>query len=202
MNLFSGMIILIFCISIIGTDRIEKASYSDRYPSKSEALEKCSPNSDRLYNRGRVLKQLAKILNTAAPGFRKYESSGFQVKKERPQKFFVYDLTDTSNRGKPTGRCIEFKNNHIYHVAALYLPFSFSQIVILEDGKMKVFKSTNCKNSKDSLEDVINYLSKKMMNEKDKEEIITRVKNYREYGIYFTIDDTWLRCEEIDRAKR
>ena len=210
MNYFSGTMILLFGISIIGTNQIEKDSFNNDEPvSKSEVLNKCSPNLDNLYNRERVLKQLAKILNTAAPGFREYESSGFHVKKERPQKFFVYDLTDTSNTvasarysSKPSGRCIEFKNNHIYHVAGTYLPFSFSHIVVLEDGKLKVFKSINCENSEDSLEDVINYLSKRLLNDKDKDEIINRVKNYREYGKYFTVDDTYLRCKEIDRAKK
>jgi len=35
------------------------------------------------------------------------------------------------------------------------LPFSLSNVVILEDGKVKLFKAINCENSKDTLDDVI-----------------------------------------------
>jgi hypothetical protein len=110
--------------------------------------------------------------------------------------FFAYDLTDTSNKGTSLN-CVDFKNNHVYHVAPHYIPFSFSHIVILEDGNLKVFKSINCQNSKDSLEDIVTYLSQKLKGDKEKDEIIRRVKDYRKYGLFKTTDDTVVRCGTI-----
>jgi hypothetical protein len=167
-----------------------------------EMNKKCEPNSDTRYDRVEVLKKLGNTLNKTAID---YHNAIYSIKKtsknpkfvnnnERPIGFFVFDLTDTSNKGTPLGECMEFKNNHIYHFALINIPFSFSHIVVLENGNLKIFKAVNCKDG-DSLEDVISYLNQMLKDTGNKNEILNRVRNYREYGIYSTVDDDSLRCQ-------
>ena len=164
--------------------------------SKLKTIKRCDENSDGLYNRREVLERLAAILNDSAPGYKNFERNGFYVNEdERPRYFFVYDLTDLSNKGTSLS-CVDFKNNHVYHFAAHYIPYSFSHIVILEDGNLKIFKAINCENSRDSLEDVIVYLNQKLKDVANKDEIISRVKDYRKYGSFVTVDDTYIRCKD------
>jgi hypothetical protein len=56
--------------------------------------------------------------------------------------------------------------------------------MILENGKLKVFKSINCSNSEDQLRDVIAYVEQKLKDAKDKDEVLFRVRHYRRYGSY------------------
>jgi hypothetical protein len=160
-----------------------------------QTTEKCSENSDALYNRQKVLEQLADILNKSIPSYAKIFRHRFAEENGRGNFFFVYDLTDPSNVSDSTAKCIDFKNNHIYHFSPYWLNFSYSHILILEDGKLKVFKSIDCWGKGDKLEDVISYASKKLENNKDKDEIIERVKNYRKYGRYFEEDKAPMSCK-------
>jgi hypothetical protein len=196
--LFSA-ILLTFAFSIAGICQM-KNDKSDKDSSIRNVDGKCPANSDSFYDKQKVLEQLAVILNNTATYFYnakylvKEKIRIADVRNERPIGFFVYDLTDESNIETPLDRCIEFKNNHIYHFSLIFTPYSFSHIVVLEDGKLKIFKAINCKKG-DSLGGVINYLNDKLKDYKDKDEIIGRVKNYREYGIYAATDDSALRCQ-------
>lgn len=182
---------------MVGISQIKRGNLDkNKKLSGQNMTEKCSPNPDNLYNRQQVLEQLAKILTISIPEYQQFDSSGFYVENERGKNFFVQDLTDTSNK-QTLQSCVNFINNHVYHFAPIYLPYSFSHILILEDGNLKIFKSINCVGRGDALEDVINYLNQKLKNDRNKEEVISRVKNYRRYGIYFTIDDDVLRCQGI-----
>ncbi len=172
-----------------------KANTAEAF-SQINAIKRCEENSDSLYNRREVLEKLATILNDSAPGYENYERNGFYVNDDdRPRYFFVYDLTDLTNKGTSLS-CVDFKNNHVYHFAAHYIPFSFSHIVILEGGNLKVFRAINCENSKDKLGDVIVYLNQKLKDDTSKDKIISRVKDYRKYGSFVTVDDTYIRCKE------
>ncbi len=62
---------------------------------------------------------------------------------------------------------------------------------------MKIFRSINCKNSKDSVDDVTKYIAQHL-NLKDNDEILQRVRDYRKYGEYFTVDDLRIQCEQLD----
>jgi len=171
----------------------------------AEMNKKCEPNQENRYNRVKMLEKLGTILDETMIS---YYNAKYRIKKkpaknpkfvidERPNGFFVYDLTDTSNKTEPLGGCIEFKDNHIYHFALIHLPYSFSHIVILEEGQLQVFRAINCNDSQDKIKDVLDYLEPKLKDEKDKEEIIGRVKNYRKHGIYGAIDDDILQCPEV-----
>ena len=155
---------------------------------------KCSENSDSLYNRQKTLEQLAEILNVSVFGTKK-DDFVFGVKNERPSRFTIYDLTEPPNKGTSLSKCVNFSKSHVYHFSPIQKRYSFSHIVVLEDGNLKVFKSINCKGKGDSLEDVINYVSPKLKDNKNKDEILNRVKNYRKYGIYTTVDTPNLQCE-------
>jgi hypothetical protein len=135
----------------------------------------CPANSDKLYDRKRIIKQLGKILNKSIPEncWRKY---GFTESGNSPTGFFIYDLTDTSNKAINSTDCIEFKKNHVYHFAPFDYIFSLSHIAILENGKLKIFKSVNCKDTDDRLKDVVAYLDQRLVNDKNKDEILERVK--------------------------
>lgn len=140
-------------------------------------------NSDSLYSRGRILRQFGEITSSASKNRKMYYPL-YRIEESRAAGFFVYDLTDTANKQTSLLERIEFKDNHVYHFADIDLPFSFSNIAVLNDGKLKIFKSINCEGKGDSLGDVVRYLTEKLRNDKNKDEIIERVKSYRKYGIY------------------
>lgn len=165
--------------------------------------ERCAENPDKLYNRRDVLERFAAILNASIPEFGRSSESKYYVTGERPWAFSVHDLTDPSNVVEPIGpdACIEFIDHHIYHVVPVLLNYSFSHIIIPEGGNLKVFKSINCKGRGDTLEDVLKYLRPKLAGDKNKDEIINRVINYRQYGRYTVMDNFsglgWA-CKPVD----
>ena len=178
------ILLLFLTVPVIGFTQIRK---------EDEA--KCVASSQGAYDSQMVLEELAAMLNKSIPDFRKYEPEGFSVEKGQPRKFFVYDLTDPSLKSTPLGKPMPFTEGHVYHVSAIYLPFSKSHIVILEHGHLKVFRSVNCRNGGDSIEDVTAYVSGKLNNDSNRDAIVSRVRKYRDYGIYFTIDDTTAPCD-------
>src|SRR5258707_15564038 len=123
--------ILISIIAVTGLCQTDKrVTNGNSGMSMQKTLEECQTNPDILYYRTRVLEQLADVLNGSAPGFRKYEGRGFYVEKDRAQGFFIFDLTDPSNKDIPSSSCVNFLNNHIYHFAARYTPFSLSHVAV------------------------------------------------------------------------
>lgn len=188
-------LILILVINGFGQAVKNSSKISKTVSQKKASVLACSENSDKLYNRQKVLEQLASILNRSVPSYARIFGQGFGVENGRGSFFFVYDLTDPSNRSDAKASCIDFKNDHIYHFAAFDFNFSYSHILILENGKLKVFKSIDCWNKGDKLEDVISYVSKKLENNTNKNEIIERVKNYRKYGRYFYEDEPLMPCK-------
>lgn len=157
-------------------------------------------NSDKLYNRNNVLGQFLDVLRNSISEKVKEQLPpflGLLVEEERAIGFFVYDLTEPSNKQTSLLERVEFKNNHIYHFAFIDSPFSFSNIAILEDGKLKIFKNINCEGKGDSLKNVIDYLNQKLRTNKNKKEILKRVKNYRKYGVYASYNGlSTPQCEE------
>jgi len=195
--------IVVMTISVPSVCQIHKENVGrDKSVSQQNAAKRCPANPDSLYDRQQVLEQLAAILNDSVPEFRRSGTPGYYVEDERGVGFFIYDLTDPSNKDTSVNDCINFINNHIYHFAPIRRLYSLSHILILEDGKLKIFKSINCKDRGDSLEDVITYLDQKLNDRNDKDVVINRVKYYRRYGIYLTIDDSSIICKEIGSDKK
>jgi hypothetical protein len=146
------------------------------------------PNSDKLYSRRSVLYQFRDSLVTGpvAGGQKIWPRL---IEADRAIGFFVYDLTEPVNKQTSMLERIEFKNNHVYHFASIDSPFSFSNIAVLEDGKLKIFKAVNCEGKGDSLEDVIRYLNDRVKQDPRRNEIINQVRNFREYGVYVSDND-------------
>jgi mannitol/fructose-specific phosphotransferase system IIA component (Ntr-type) len=173
------------------------------YPKLFCENEKIVENPDKAYNREEIINQFASILFDSAPGYKKYFLPRFIVEDERAIGFFIYDLTDPSNKQTSLTERVNFYNNHIYHFAFIDEPFSFSHIAILEDGKLKIFNLINCKNKGESLKDVLSHLKLKLKNDKNKNEILKRVKNYRKYGVYTSFNgSSSVRCEEAETIER
>jgi hypothetical protein len=165
--------------------------------------EEMPKNSDKLYSRREILDQFGLIIGNSVSADIERNHPLYRIEESRAAVFFVYDLTDTTNKQTSLLERIEFKNNHIYHFADIDLPFSFSNIAVLEDGKLKIFKSINCEGKGDSLKDVVSYLTEKLKDDKNKDEIINRVKNYREYGVYASFNGlSTPQCGKITKPEK
>jgi hypothetical protein len=182
---FGGYVILVGAQKPVQTEA--KAGVSVR---------KCKPNPESLYDRHKILKELADLLNHSIPEFSKANPKGFYTDGENGIGFFVVDLTNPSNEYVSLGDCVDFINGDVYHVAPLHEYYSLSQIVILEEGKLKVFRSINCPGRGDRLEDVLNYVSARLSNDKQKNEIINRIRDYRKYDHYFALNHVNSICKE------
>lgn len=203
----------LFLTLMIGISIVMLNAYSQVKPKKNEkskansteTITKCEPNQDISYNRVETLKKLGAVLGETT---NKYYNANYRIKMkpaknpkyvlndERPNGFFVYDLTDISNNTLTFGKCIEFIDKHIYHFANSFTPYSFSHIAILEEGSIKIFKAVNCEDD-DRIEEVIKYLDERLKNDESKSEIIKRVRDYRKYGVYGAIDSDSIGCKEV-----
>lgn len=155
------------------------------------------PNSDKLYSRRHILYRFADVLRENSVSVpRNYPD--FLIERERAVGFFVYDLTDPANKQTSLLERIEFKNGHVYHFADIDLPYSYSNIAVLEDGRVKIFKTLNCAGKGDDIDEVVSYLDKKLASDKNKAEIIDRILNYRKYGTYVSLNGiSTPQCQSI-----
>ncbi len=185
-TLSSVIIFLLFGTSGVGL--VRDVWPQDKTDNTIGLSEGCPANPDPLYNREEIFEQFSKSYNEIL----KTSHIENEVKEAIVKGLFVFDLTDPSNNSRintATGesnnnQCVNFIEGHVYHFSASVFQFSFSQIAVLENGKVRIFKSINCNDSADKLEDVVAYLDKKRIGNKNKDEILTRVKNYRRYGVY------------------
>ncbi len=114
-------------------------------------------------------------------------------KNEEFVNFFVYDLVDTANFKDASiistdPKIIKFIEGHIYHFSYVYYEYSFSNILFLENGKIEIYKSINCTNSKDNIDSIIKILTPKFK-KYENDSIVLRLKNFRKYGQYFGHDN-------------
>jgi hypothetical protein len=166
-------------------------------------FEKCSADPDPRYRRQQIVEQFSGILKKSLPKDAVFYGMLHEDWEGTRLRFFVQDLTDPNNiysdiklQSKKRSSCIRFADQHVYHFSPFFIPFSFSHIAFLDNGELKVFKLLNCDGKGDRLQDVLAYLDEKLKNNKDRDEVISRVKDYRKFGSYFTIDDTYVRCEQ------
>ncbi len=203
----TSLFIFIVCIFSLfnGQTLAQKTAPKDKQIKIKEPISSihgCPANPDPLYDRQKILKQFSK---TYEDRMKKTYGENYVVDRIKGA-LFVFDLTDPSNNnavdiatGKSVnGRCVNFIDGHVYHFSWSVYSYSLSQIAVLENGKVKVFESINCEDSKDKLEDVVAYLNKRLVGNKNKDEILIRVKNYRKYGFYINFEfPRLLACQEI-----
>ena len=192
--MYSKLITIVLCVVLCVA--VGSLASPGRPWSSKTLLNKCPRNSDAGYERSSVLKQLAIILNQSIPEYSQANSKGFYADADNAIGFFVVDLTNPSNKYVALQDCVDFIDNHVYHVAPLQSPYSLSQIVILERGSLKVFRSINCPGRGDRLEDVITYLNTLLANDEQKNQIINRVRHYRKYGYYYSMDHAGSICKQ------
>lgn len=198
---------IVAVVSTIAMSDVRKpSSMNYRGLQQKNAFEKCRADPDQRYRRQQIMEQLAGILKKSIPKDAIHFPMLHADWEGKKLRFFVHDLTEPANihpEEKKRGpnldsSCIRFVDNHVYHFSPFYIPYSFSHIVFLENGELKVFRLMNCEGKGDNLADVLAYLNQRLKNNKDKDEVISRVKDYRKFGHYFTIDDTAVRCREVD----
>jgi len=168
-------------------------------PNKSEY----SPNPDEIFKARNFLLEFSNVLNRSIPEYQKHFNNGFFRERSKAVGFFVYDLTDPRNKQTSHDEFVYFVKNHVYHFAPIDLPWSFSFIAVLGEDDIKIFKAINCKGKGDSLKDVIDYLKPKLKNDKNKNEILKRVKDYRKYGVYTSFNGlTTPQCQELVKTEK
>jgi hypothetical protein len=156
----------------------------------------CSKKSDDQYDRNALLEKFDRTLKDSIPAYAQFPLRGF----------FIYDLSDPTNKYIPaqyaqSDTCIRFINNHVYHFAPIEFDFSQSHVAVLEDGQLKVFKNINCKYSNEQLTDVIIYVKKRLKKDRNREELLTRIRNYRTYGFYMNTDSPRVPCTRDEKPK-
>ena len=145
-------------------------------------------NEDTLYSRKPILNTICKKLNRLHKYYLPKYSRRYKVSTENAYNFYIYDLVDTLNTTRNKDRkCIEFKNNHIYHIGSIRSSFEISVVLILLEGKLYFFEGLNCCKKKQTIEDVITWVEKQIPNKID-EITITRVRNFKKYSLSFYID--------------
>jgi hypothetical protein len=142
--------------------------------------------SDSLYNNEELLNKFAEILNELLETHRDRIQTVCRVENAVPKFFFVYDLVDTMNNTIDNDR-IAFINKHIYHFSTISMAFSYSNICIINDTDIVIFRNINCSSSEDTIEKVLDYVNNMLI--PDKKYIIDRVKNYRKYSYFIKTDN-------------
>lgn len=122
-----------------------------------------------------------------------YETTGFNQDLQQYTRygkevygFFIYDLVKPTNNTQDTAVLFEIYNNHIYHFASYHYPESHNNILIVENGKIKIFTYLNCTEKGDQIEDVVQYIQKQQLDKLHDKKMIQRVKKFRNYGNYMT----------------
>lgn len=158
----------------------------------------CKINNDSKYSRLEILDSICKRLNKMNEFYDIGMRNKFVINSENKYNFFIYDISDLENKTpNKNGTCIEFVDNHIYHIAALRSSFKVSIILALINGKAYYFEGLNCSKKIDNIEDVVAFVES---NFKDvTEDLINRVKKYYKYDLSFFVDAMGKvsRCEDL-----
>lgn len=162
-------------------------------------LNECHINSDPMYSHSDVVNELVESLNHVIPDHKEKEGFDLALDKEncRLVGFWVYDMTDTSNHAPFETANIDFVDKHVYHYYIAYPPNSYSNIAVLLNGKVEVFEKVNCENVGATVEDVKLYVSQIIEDPNERELMMGRIDNYRQFGSYGNIDgiEVHLDCE-------
>lgn len=156
---------------------------------ESEMISCCSAvNDDKVYNRDSVFNLFASTLNQLmTPEVRK-EKKFYVSENCHLAGAFIWDLTDTLNKATTLSTCIQLKEGHVYHFCPLRKNYSYSNIAVLYEGRVRTFSAINCPGKGERIEDVIRFVSDSLQIQ-DKEGLIKRIRRYREFGTYIMIDE-------------
>ena len=131
--------------------------------------------SDRSYFR--VLASIEHILNLSLPGHK------FSNYKGVPVRYFIVDLSDTTNVGKEipddNNDFVRFVDGHFYHVVPSLRYISYSFIIYFDHQIRKVFSRVNCGKKDNTITDVLAFAKKKLHGHDDEKTVLERIINYR-----------------------
>ncbi len=148
----------------------------------------CVPNGDLQYDRSAILMSfLERVIKD--PGYTTRLEAGGQ----KTRGFDVYDLVDGGNTTRG-GKCIEFKEGHIYHFSSTEFRWSVSHIAILKHGEVKIFSAINCGNIIKNLREVTRFANRALENREDKKEVLIRLSFYRRYAYWVWQIDPLVNC--------
>lgn len=117
-----------------------------------------------------------------------------------PLNFFIIDLIDPKRGSYPTAffthNLIEtlasplkldeiLNKNGVFHFASTDARASYSNIAVIKDGSMVLFKSLNCDNSGSTMEELLDYLA---FNTSYDNKLLATLSQYRTHGVYVAID--------------
>ena len=147
------------------------------------------------YNKARILDSFCVVLNDLKKHYHYNYNQflKFSLQDEKPRGFFVYDLTDTLNNS--IAAVVKFEEGHIYHFAPIRLYYSYSNICVLEKGKLVFFKALNCKKNINSIDEAVSYLKRHLPDNVESRKLLERTRNYRHYGKYIKTDYAVCGCE-------
>ena len=134
-----------------------------------------------------IMEQFANVLTKQKKKCPDAKWLKFFVEKGKAHDYFVFDIVDTTNYEFLNNK-VELIDNHIYHFSAIIYEFGISNICILSNGKAKIFKAINCKKFGDNIDDVFMYIDTINYKLSLKEEIIDRLKNYKEFSCFVAED--------------
>lgn len=182
-----GINVFYVVVSILMISCVPKKSNTQ---SKDNLVSTCCQSTDgEKYNREEVLQEMAQILNELVPGWG-IDKQGFYINKQcQLVGAFIWDITDTLNREATLNECVGFKEGHIYHFSPLEKSSSYSNIAILDKGRVRIFKAINCPQKGDNIEDVIRYVKDSLPASAVDESLIIRIRDYRRYGAYLGVDE-------------
>lgn len=156
---------------------------------KSEMINCCSAvNDDKVYNRDSVFNLFASTLNQLMTPEVKKEKKFYVSENCHLAGAFIWDLTDTLNKATTLSACIQLKEGHVYHFCPFRKNYSYSNIAVLYEGRVRIFSAINCPGKGERIEDVIRFVSDSLQIQ-DKEGLIKRIRRYREFGAYIMIDE-------------
>ncbi|WP_345252944.1 hypothetical protein [Flaviaesturariibacter amylovorans] len=151
---------------------------------------------DPTVDRVALLSQLSDIIRAYA------ESASPEVDNMgNISNFFVFDLSDSSNRQYPENfsrspnSSVKFIDKHFYHFAYIYKSSSVSHILFVEGNRIKVFYAVNCPWGPQNIDSVHQFASARLAALPYRDGLLQRIQAYRKFGYYRAICGTEsVRC--------
>jgi hypothetical protein len=149
----------------------------------------CANSKEKIiYDDNKILSKFDSILNNDIPIYQKINPKGFSHNsKGEIFGYSIFDLTDTLNSSMKLNDKINFFDQHFYHISPVLMYMSYSYIIYLENGKIKVFNRINCLDEGDDIDKVLKFANKKL--DKDEYHVLLNIKNYRKFGQYYSSDN-------------
>lgn len=158
---------------------------TDGYRARCNSDKRIPANIDEQYDRPAILFRMGEFLMGILSPKQRDTVTWYLQEEGRGVGFFVWDLTEPSNKQTSLLERIEFKEGHVYHFGFIDTALSYSNIAVLTRGTVKFFRTINCSEKGDDISEVERFLEKELkLGEKKDLGTLSRLKEYRNYGMY------------------